>query len=350
MESVPVGLLVVDPSGEIILCNNAASRILEYERETIEGKGWAELFLGQEENTSFNDVIVDVIYGKSVNLHREVCYISPKGAVRRLSTTSSFLHEDDELAGIVILLDDVTEIFKSRQREKEILEENNRIQSERAESLKKLALGVAHEIRNPTTFIGGFANRMLKQIGEGNPFEKYLCNILIGTKRLEDIVTAVSSCAYISTIAQAEILVAEIIEKARIKINTGTALTTNQIDWRIHIEPVIVFGDAELLASAIYEIIRNALESIEQKPGIIGIKSGYDDNSIYIEISDTGIGIPPENLPFIFDPFFSTKPDRIGMGLPNAQSIITEHSGEIKIYSSATGTNVKIFLPYHTKQ
>lgn len=348
MESVPVGLLVVDPDGEIILCNNAASRILEYERQAIEGKGWAEIFFDSEENTAFNDVIVDVIWKQKVNLRREVSYLTPTGAVRHLSTTSSFLLENDEIAGIVILLDDVTDIHQMQQREKAMLEEKNRIQRERAESLKKLALGVAHEIRNPTVFIGGFANRMLKQADEGSPFPKYLENILSGTKRLENIVVAVKDYADISAIVPTEVPVTDIVEKARENLKKETALLSKQIDWRIQLEPVELAADPDLLAEALAAVLRNGLESIRHEPGVIEISSGREGNATYIEVSDTGAGISEKDLPFVFDPFFSSKADGIGMGLPSAQRIMAEHGGEIRIDSTpGEGTKVRLSLPDH---
>jgi PAS domain S-box-containing protein len=348
LESVPVGLLVVDPDGEIILCNSAASRILEYERQAIEGKGWAEIFFDSEENTAFNDVIVDVIWKQRVNLRREVSYLTPTGAVRHLSTTSSFLLENDEIAGIVILLDDVTDIYQMQQREKAMLEEKNRIQSERAESLKKLALGVAHEIRNPTVFIGGFANRMLKQADERSPFPKYLENILSGTKRLENIVVAVRDYADISAIVPTEVPVTDIVEKAQENLKKETALLSKQIDWRIQLEPVELAADPDLLAEALAAVLRNGLESIRHEPGVIEISSGREGNATYIEVSDTGAGISEKDLPFVFDPFFSSKADGIGMGLPSAQRIMAEHGGEIRIDSTpGEGTKVRLSLSDH---
>ena len=341
---------MVDPDGEIILCNSAASRILEYERQGIEGKGWAEIFLDSEENPAFNDIIVDVIWKQKVNLRREVSYLTPTGAVRHLSTTSSFLLENDEIVAIVILLDDVTDIYQMQQREKAMLEEKNRIQSERAESLKKLALGVAHEIRNPTVFIGGFANRMLKQTDEGNPFTKYLDNILSGTKRLENIVVAVRDYADISAIVPTEASVTDIVAKARENLKKETALLSKQIDWRLHLEPVELVGDPDLLAEALGEVLRNGLESIRHEPGVLEVNTGHEGNTTYIEVSDTGVCISEQDLPFVFDPFFSTKADGIGMGLPSAQRIMAEHGGDIRIDSTpGKGTTVRLSIPDHKR-
>ncbi len=82
LESVPVGLLVIDPQGEIVTTNRAASEILK-------GKGWGELFFDNDHNIDFNQVILDVIQEKRVNLHRSVNYSGPTGETLRLSMTTS---------------------------------------------------------------------------------------------------------------------------------------------------------------------------------------------------------------------------------------------------------------------
>jgi len=202
LESVPVGLLVIDPKGEIVTTNRAASEILGYSSEMLKGKGWGELFFDNDQNIDFNQVILDVIQEKRVNLHRSVNYSRPTGETLRLSITTSFLKENEEVAGIVVLMDDITEIDRVRRRERAILEEKNRIQRQRAEGLQKLSLAVAHQIRNPVTSIGGFSMRILKTLDENNPSTDYVHNILTGTKRLEDIVKAVNDYADLSPAVQ----------------------------------------------------------------------------------------------------------------------------------------------------
>ena len=96
-----------------------------------------ELFFEDQINDEFNQVIVDVVLKKEINLRRTVVYHSPEGAMTHLNITSSFLDEKGDLAGIVVLLDDVTDVVQGQLREKAILEEKNRIEKERGGCTKE---------------------------------------------------------------------------------------------------------------------------------------------------------------------------------------------------------------------
>ncbi|MFY9243307.1 MAG: PAS domain-containing protein, partial [Polaribacter sp.] len=85
LESIPVGLLVINPDGEIVASNQAASVILGYPCRMFEGKGWGDLFLEEVRNRAFNQVILDVIQEKKVNLHRRAPYVQPGGETLQLS-------------------------------------------------------------------------------------------------------------------------------------------------------------------------------------------------------------------------------------------------------------------------
>jgi len=346
LESVPVGLLVIDPKGEIVTTNRAASEILGYSSEMLKGKGWGELFFDNDQNIDFNQVILDVIQEKRVNLHRSVNYSRPTGETLRLSITTSFLKENEEVAGIVVLMDDITEIDRVRRRERAILEEKNRIQRQRAEGLQKLSLAVAHQIRNPVTSIGGFSMRILKTLDENNPSTDYVHNILTGTKRLEDIVKAVSDYADLSPVVPAEVLISDILEKARVRFDQEAIGLSKKVDWSIRVEPIEVEVDPELFSKALNEILSNSLESFRGGEGSIAIAVFEDVNNLRVEITDNGAGVSEEDIPYIFDPFFTTKAVGVGMGLCKAQRIIAEHKGEISVESSpGKGTKVTIKLP-----
>ena len=346
MDSVPVGLLVINPQGEIVTTNPAASEILGYPLDVLKGKSWGELFIHEERNVEFNQMILDVIWDKTVNLHRDVSYSRPTGEILKLSVTTSFLTQTGETVGIVVLLDDMTEIHDIREREKATLKEKHRIQSERAESLKNFALAVAHQIRNPITSIGGFAMRTRKKIDNENPSAVYLDNILSETKRLEDIVRAVKEYADLSTVVPEWVRISRVLEDARAGLDQRADQLSRNVIWNIQTQPVDVFIDPGFFLEALNEILLNALESFRGDQGSIDIVVHQDSKGLYITISDNGEGITEREKPYIFDPFFSTKAVGVGMGLCKAQRIIAEHNGDIAVDSRAhDGTTVTIRLP-----
>ena len=339
-------MLVIDSQGEIVTINRAACEILGYTGDTFRGKGWGEIFFEADKNVEFNQVIIEVILEKQVNLHRDVSYIRPTGETLRLSINTSFLQENDEIVGLVVLLDDVTELHGLHEREKAILEEKNRAQRERTESLKKLALAVAHQIRNPVTSIGGFATRLLNKSDKKDGNAVYLRNILSGTKRLEAIVQGVMDYTEISPASPVKVPILRTLGKAQARLTEKAAELSKQVNWNVKIEPIEVLIDPELFAQALDEILLNCVEAFTDDHGTVDIIAFRNGNGTHIEISGTGTGISEQDMPYIFDPFFTTKAVGVGMGLCKAQRIITEHKGELTVSSSTgKGTKVTVHLP-----
>ena len=343
---MPIGLLVIDSQGEIVTINRAACEILGYTSDTFRGKGWGEIFFEADKNVEFNQVIIEVILEKQVNLHRDVSYIRPTGETLRLSINTSFLQENDEIVGLVVLLDDVTELHELHEREKAILEEKNLAQRERTESLKKLALAVAHQIRNPVTSIGGFAARLLNKSDKKGGNAVYLRNILSGTKRLEAIVQGVMDYTEISPDSPVKVPISGVLGKAQARLTEKAIELSKQVNWNVKIEPIEVLIDPELFAQALDEILLNCVEAFTGDHGTVDIIAFRNGNGTYIEISGTGTGISEQDMPYIFDPFFTTKAVGVGMGLCKAQRIITEHKGDLTVSSSpGKGTKVTVHLP-----
>ena len=237
-ESLPVGLVVISPTGDIEFTNPATHSILGYEKGLFEGVGWGELFFDIEKNLDFNQVIIDVILRKEVNFHRDVSYQTPSGEIRHLSMTTSLLHQGDELVGLVVLIYNIAEMHQMREREKQILQENHLVQSQRAESLKNLALAVAHQIRNPVVSIGGFAMRMLKKAMGKQPDTTYLESILNGTRRLEDLVEAVRVYADLSPSRFHMVSLPEIVEKVKASLSDTAKTLSKKVRWQCQMQPV----------------------------------------------------------------------------------------------------------------
>ena len=346
LESMSIGLIVVDAEGEIVATNPAASSILGYEQKEIRSKRWAELFLERQENEAFNQILIDVVMGERTGMHQEVPYFTPNGQRLQLSITSSFLHDRQKIVGLVMLIDDITELYRLHQEEKRALEERNRLQHERAVSLNHFAMSVAHQIRNPLMSLGGFLNRIFKNIDQQEPHAAYIVPIMNGMKRLEAIVTAVEEYTSISRLEKTPVLLGEIVDQVRLDLDMKAAALNKRIGWSIQLSANDVSLDYSLFAQALTELLVNALESFTGEEGRIEIVAERERQHLMIEIRDSGAGIKEEYQPFIFDPFFTTKAAGIGMGLSKVKRIIAEQNGEIQVQSSqGSGTKVNIRLP-----
>lgn len=346
LDTHPVGLMVINPEGEVITVNHAASDILGYPLESFEGKGWGDLFFEDDRNTHFNQVIIDIIQERKVNLKRHAAYVRSDGKILQLSITGSFLKEDDEIAGIVVLVNDVTELHRAHEMEKSVLEEKRALQHERAESMRNLAEAVAHQIRNPVTAIGGFSRRILGRLDTDDPNRKYLEMVLDGTRRLENLVTVVADYTKLLDMRPERVMISTVLETAMANISRKEAERPKEIEWSVHKQDVSSHVDPGLFVRALSELFLNAIEFSDEERVLIDVRLFEGPDRIRLEIADKGPGISPGDMPYIFDPFFTTKAVGVGMGLCRVRRIISEHKGRVEVDSApGNGTRVIIEIP-----
>jgi len=343
LESLPTGLLVIAPDGAITQVNHALCSILGHPRESFARSGWAELFLEPERNLDFNQMILDVIGGKQVGLRRVVPYLAPDGRKALLSVVSSYVQEGGELAGIVVLMEDVTELDRLHQQEKDLLAENSRLQSERAAALRKLAMSVAHQVRNPVLAIGGFSLRLMQRPEVDTAVRDRLQVIHESAQRLESMVRAVGEYAGIALGPRERVGLREIFLAAVRRMEVVAAGRP----VRFQVDPVEgeVYVDPSLAGMALTAGLENALD-FGPEGGVVRLGAVAEPGGWAIEIEDQGTGFKQEDLPFVFDPFFTTKAQGVGMGLALVRRIAAEHRGEaLACNAERGGALLRLVLP-----
>ena len=336
VESLPVGLLIVDHTGAFATVNPAAATILGYSREQLLGRGWGELFFENDANAQFNQIVMDVIQNELVGLCRVVPYAAPDGRVLELSITSSYLTGDSNAAGVVVILHDITELSRMQRRETDILKEVNRIQEEKIRGLNKLAASVAHQIRNPAFAIGGFAARLARQLEALGVSSQYPGIILDEAKRLETLVRTVGRFAALGPLRLRPAALAGIIDQARALAESKVGGQQSAV-WTIEVADVTLVADPDLLAAALAEVLRNSLEFAAPRAAAISVRANLVGERVEIMVTDDGPGVAPADAPHIFDPFYSTRPEKPGMGLTLTQEILLEHHGRIAFAPGPAG-------------
>jgi PAS domain S-box-containing protein len=350
LESMTDSLMVIGPKGEIVYANTATEDILGCDLHALKRNGLGVTFFTREDNYEFNQIIVDAIHQKAVRSYSEVTYRHPDGSAKRLAATTSYLVDptkpDDSFVGFMAIFKDITEVYELRQREKRLLEERQRVASERAQGLQKLAAGVAHEIRNPTVTVGGFAARLLKL--KELPEAAFECarKIMDGAKRLESLVEEVQTYCDITRADLVEWDLVDVVQKP-MQALCETA-ERKHVDLRFRnesSETSSCYCDPSLLKKAMLHLLENAID-FSAEGGVVETVLSAGAEDIFIEVMDLGEGIADEDFDHIFNPFFSTRPDKAGMGLATVQRIVTEHMGTIIVESKPNeGTRVRVSLP-----
>jgi len=222
-------------------------------------------------------------------------------------------------------------------------------QSEKLASLGRLAAGVAHEINNPLTGVLTYSHLLLKKTPPDSPDKEDLEVIVRETTRCRQIVKELLDFAR-ETKSERK------LRDLNKVIRDTISLVENQVSFQnVRVRPVLDPGLPEILIddNEMQQVFTNlALNAAEAMPdgGVVTIKTTLEEggNFVWAEVTDTGTGIPEENLSKIFDPFFTTKEagTGTGLGLAVTYGIIQRHQGTIEVRSEiGRGTTFIIKLP-----
>ncbi len=223
--------------------------------------------------------------------------------------------------------------------------EKKLLQTERLAALGKLSQGVAHEVRNPVMIIGGFARRLQKRLPVEDQAQEMIAPILHETRRLEQMVAEIEAFAGLLEPNLKPRDLAKIVDQVLVVSTPALQRLNISVQCRVHPDLPRIPLDENLMIQALCHLIDNAAEAMPQG-GQLTLEVTPEPKGVRLSLQDTGTGIGPEDMPYLFDPFFSSKPDGTGMGLTKVHQIISDHRGEIQINSIlGKGTEVNIWLP-----
>jgi len=335
-ESAKTGIMFLDAGLRVKNLNREVEAIFCIDRAQIIGKRADVAFhrFGDKFLKTFAISEYDDFYTTTVRL--------------KLKDHFGYIHVDSlklcdacgSLNGIIIIIQDISAVratIKQIQTTKMLM------------SLGELAAGVAHHVRTPLTTISGYLQVMLGRMEDDRH--------VVRREVLEMLLDEVS---YINNVVKELILFAKppINKTPNVNINRlledALRLTFNELGGeKIEIDKQMsenlpdITVDANLMKQAMVNIMQNALEAMADK-GSISIRTWLQSelNMVAIAINDTGAGVSPQILHRVFEPFYTTKLERMGLGLPTAHRIISEHSGFININTGEKGgTRVHIYLP-----
>jgi len=233
------------------------------------------------------------------------------------------------------------------EQAQQVLQESQTIllRTERLAAMGEVAATMAHEIRNPLVSIGGFARSMLLKKSEEDPDKPYLGIIVEEVERLENIVKGVLNYVLkpepklalrdvTKEMGEALVLMGEACDRSHIRVVTDLAPDLPAVEL-----------DSQQFRQVLLNILQNAVQAMPQG-GTLHVKTGIENGNLRVAIADTGIGIPEGDIGKIYQPFFTTKEDGFGLGLPVALQIVRNHGGDLKVESlKEKGTRVVITLP-----
>ncbi len=341
LDFIQVAFILTDVHSKIVFTNRYTERLFGYSRDEMEGQRIRVLFLEEDLTYFLPNIVYLTLYQNGFEGEALLRQKDGRKVFVHVST-SSFKEE-----GEVFLAFSFQEIQRLKKLERE------RLEMERWASLGMMIEEIAHQIRNPIASIGGYVKRLSKTPSSLSTRSSYLNRIFQETQRLEAIVQRVEEYVLISKAALQREKIQEVVEAALQPFSTEA--TEKGISFKLDAGTLEgdghLFIDKELVIKALCHILRNSMESIakippEKKRKAVKVALSESDENIEISISDKGEGISKKNLSHIFDPFFSTRPDQMGLGLTFTKRVMEEHRGEIEVKSRLkSGTTVTLTFP-----
>jgi two-component system NtrC family sensor kinase len=250
-----------------------------------------------------------------------------------------------ELAELGHSFNKLAENLESTQREL--------LHKERLASMGQLAAGVAHEINNPLGTILLFSEMLYKEAGEGDPRRDDLRMIVNETNRCKVIVADLLNFARQQEVLAQEVDVNALIERVVEVVSLQPIFERVELVYYLDPDLPIIQADPAQLEQVFVNLINNAAEAMNGVGAITLSTRQVNPSYIEIQVTDTGCGIPEENLGRIFTPFFTTKvPGKgTGLGLSIVYGIIKMHSGQITVHSEVgQGATFTLTLPVKTQK
>lgn len=329
----PAGLIVLDEKLNIIFASQIANKIFDCE---IEGKNLKELIHStnlSETNLNYIDQTFEANYNDKILL------IS---MTRRL--------DDIKFGKHIAVINDITKLKRIQEEKRKI---EIRLWNEyKLASIGRLAGGIAHNLRNPLTILNLGLQALKRKGVEPEHIEKLLNQV----QRINQIVENLSLKTKEETEKERKRFDLNELIKRELETLEFDPFYKHKVEKNIQLygKPIIIEAVYSDFSNAISHILKNAVDAmLNSERKILGVKTWEDEDKIYIEISDTGVGIPDEIKDKIFEPFFTTKttessdePRGIGLGLTITYNNLKIYGAEFEVDSKVgAGTNFKVIIP-----
>jgi two-component system NtrC family sensor kinase len=347
VDSLPLSLYAIDREYRVAAWNrNRELGELGIPRGSVLGKNVFDVLTRQPRDMLEQEFARVFESGEIERIEQETP--SPKGDIRHWVISKIPMWADDtgQVSHVITVGEDVTDRVEANRAV---------ARAEKLSAVGRLAAGVVHEINNPLATISACAESLEARLNEGafdssperDDLREYLGLIRSEAFRCKSITMGLLDFSRTRTSQHVTIDLADVIRSAARLLSHQKRSPELQFVLEIAVDLNPVSGDPGQLQQAVIALASNAFDAMGDS-GTLSIMAHNDAQKVVVEVSDTGVGIPPENLAKIFEPFFTTKEigRGTGLGLAVCYGILTEHGGTLDVQSTlGTGTTFTITLP-----
>ncbi len=322
----------IDPifitSHELMLMDVNNSFLALFDYEDTSGVSVRDIFDNDDQFQFFSHTLMETEQLRDF----EVTLVTSRGEKKTCLLNCVFIpDQDSEFCCYQGIVHDLTQRKKS---------EYDLLAAERLSLTGKIARTIAHEVRNPLTNLNLALDQLRSELPVDNETINLYCDIIDrNSNRIEQLVGEMLNSSKPDKLNLKLVAVNKIIDDTlalavdRIKLNKVKLV----IDCPLNLPRILV--DKEKIQIAFLNIIINAIEAMTPERGVLNVRAYQFENTITVQIADNGKGIPTSETSKLFDPFFTCKPNGIGLGLTSTKNILTSHSAQIEVKSELyTGT------------
>jgi PAS domain S-box-containing protein len=253
----------------------------------------------------------------------EIDFVTALGEIKTCLISASVEVDSDNEAYLQGIIHDITDLKKA---------EKSSLQAEKLAASGRFILTLAHEVRNPLNNIKLATENLLETIvNEEDHF--FLDIIQRNSQRINDLITELLQSSRPADINLSEVSLNGLLDKVIATVQDKLTLRNITLNINYDYEDAILKADGVKLEMAILNILVNAIEAVQDGTGLIEVKTITRNNHAALMISDNGYGISSENKDKLFEPYFTSKRNGIGLGLATTFNILQSHNAKIEVQS-----------------
>jgi two-component system nitrogen regulation sensor histidine kinase GlnL len=348
VSGLPDALVGVDADLRIILWNPAAEDLLGRSARRVTGRALKEVFPPE---TSLVRHLTDTLATGQSRSESSAVIEGPDGRPVHVSlVTAPLAGRSGAVTSAVAVVRDISRL---RQLESEVR------RGETLAAAGQMAVGLAHEIRNPLSAIRGAVQLMQRELGDEARWGEYTAVLLKEVTRVNSIIEMLLDLGRPVTLRAVPLNVHQLLERVALLLEEEAASLGVQFVRRYDPSLPPILADEDRIVQVFHNLVRNAIEAMPGG-GRLTLVTRLSMNQLFakvdlgqgqkslaeIQIADEGQGIPEATRDKLFTPFFTTKNRGLGLGLALCHRIVEEHKGAIQVTSEpGRGTAVSCFLP-----
>jgi two-component system nitrogen regulation sensor histidine kinase NtrY len=333
LKNVTAGIISVDRQGHLTTINKSAEKLLKIMTGKVLGRHFRQV-LKAEHLAIINELLRELAKSGKDSIHKQVTIPLEDNKLTLMINLTTLRDENDEFMGTVVVFDDLTHLIKAQ----------------RMAAWREVARRIAHEIKNPLTPIRLSAQRLRRRYLDRFPeddkvFDDCTDMIIKQVDELKILVDEFSNFAKMPSANPAPNNLNDIIGEALILYQAAHRHIA--FSFRPDVDIPVFNLDRDQIKRSIINMLENAVSAVCDQ-GQISLETHYnkDMQMASIIIADDGCGIPTEDKPRLFEPYFSTKKSGTGLGLAIVATIIADHNGYVRVKDNQPkGTKFIIELP-----